>query len=303
MTDHTMTVRLGRTSVDILESVYQHRLLSTRQLHALHAPVNSRRWLHRQIVRLRDAGLVECVFLPGRLALWYITEPGADAIETIGNRAETRRKLIRPEQAAGPLQQHTLAVNQVGVEFVKAARERGDECGPLAWRNEIAHPLGPPPGRKAPEQLISDAVLTYQRNQPSGRVSFLYRFIELDRATMPVNTLAAKLARYARLYRHTLPGSNALDEPAPLWTQFYPIFPSVLLVLAGASRPRLERRRDALLVLCAHNPDLTGTPEVEIACCLLDDLTEQGPFAAIFRAPGSPRTATDWLNQDGAPMA
>lgn len=69
---------------------------------------------------------------------------------------------------------------------------------------------------------------------------------------MPVNTLAAKLARYARLYRHTLPGSNALNEPAPLRTQFYPIFPSVLLVLAGGSRSTQEDIFDsvALPVSC-----------------------------------------------------
>ncbi len=80
---------------------------------------------------------------------------------------------------------------------MRAARARGDECGPLAWRHEIAHPIGPAPGRRTPEQLIADALLTYQRNQPDGTTSFHYRFIELDRATMPVDDLAAKLARYA----------------------------------------------------------------------------------------------------------
>ena len=50
---------------------------------------------------------------------------------------------------------------------------------------------------------IADALLTYQRNEPDCGASFHYRFIELDRATIPVDTVAAKLARYAGLYRHT----------------------------------------------------------------------------------------------------
>lgn len=289
--------RLDRTAVEILESVYQHRLLSTSQIHALHTPETTRRWTQYLLARLARAELVAATRMPGGLNLWYITEPGAEAVETIPNRAEQRRKLIRPEQAAGPLQQHTLAVNQVGVAFVQAAREHEDECGPLAWRHEIAHPLAPLPGRHTPEQLIADAVLTYQHNEPSGRISFHYRFIELDRATMPVNDLAAKLARYAGLYRRVLPATNSLELPVPLWTRMYAIFPAVMVVLSGASRSRLERRRDVVLALCARNPNLRDTPEVKIACCLLADLTEQGPFAAIFRAPGDPQTATDWLGE------
>jgi hypothetical protein len=289
--------RLDPVAVAILESIYQHRLLSTRQLHALHTPDAKLRWTQYQLARLRHAGLVATAPTPGALKLWYLTEPGVEAVETITTRAEQRRKLIRPEQAAGPLQQHTLAVNQVGIAFVQAARERGDECGPLSWRHEIAHPLGPPPGRRAPEQLIADALLSYQRNEPGGRVSFQYRFIELDRATMPVNDLAAKLARYARFYRYTLPPTDPLDEPAPLWTRLYPAFPAILLVLTGASCTRLERRRATVLALCARNPDMTDAQEVEIACCLLDDLTEHGPFAPIFRSPDRPQTATDWLGQ------
>lgn len=289
--------RLGRTSVEILESVYQHRLLSTRQLQALHASGTSRRWLNRQVACLRDAGLAESVFLPGRLAVWCVTEPGAEAVETIGNRVEMRRKVIRPEQAAGPLQQHTLAVNEVGVAFVRAARERGDECGPFAWRHEIAHPLAPLPGRHTPEQLIADAVLTYQRNEPIGRINFLYRFIELDRATMPVNDLADKLNRYASLYRRMLPAESSLELPVRLWTRMYVIFPKIMLVLAGASCARLERRRDIVLRLCESDPDLKNTPDVEIACCLLDDLTEQGPFAPIFYSPGQRKTGMDWLGR------
>ena len=40
--------------------------------------------------------------------------------------------------ANGPLREHTLAVNEVGLVFVSAARARGDECGPNDWDNEVA---------------------------------------------------------------------------------------------------------------------------------------------------------------------
>ncbi len=185
------------------------------------------RW---HICRLHAAELVDAARLPGGLGLWFLTELGTEAIELIPSRPERRRKQITHAQATGPLRHHALAVNEVGLAFVRAARARGDECGPLAWRHEIAHPIGPAPGRRTPEQLIADALLTYQRNQPDGTTTFHYRFIELDRATMPVDDLAAKLARYATLYHHTLPPTGPTDRPRPLWTHSYAIFPAVLLV-------------------------------------------------------------------------
>ncbi|MDO8209652.1 replication-relaxation family protein [Conexibacter sp. CPCC 206217] len=175
--------------------------------------------------------------------------------------------------------------------------ERGDDCGPLSWRHEIAHPLGPPPGRRTPEQLIADAVLTYQLNSDHGP-SFHSRFIELDRATIPVDHLADKLAKYARLYHHYQPAEDPDDPPEPLWTHSYAVFPSVIVVLAGQRRERLLQRRRTVLGLCRADPLLTATPEAESAICLLDDLTEPGPFAPIFTTPTDPETTTGWLIDD-----
>src|ERR1700709_2417026 len=146
-----------------------------------------------RLALLRRVGLAESTSLPGRRLLWHLTERGVDAAGTIPSRAETRRKVIAPEQAAGPLQKHTIAVNDVGIAFVRAARERGDECGPFDWLHEVAHSLGPPPGRRTPEQLISDAVLTYQLAEADGQTSIAYRFIELDCATRSAADLAHRL--------------------------------------------------------------------------------------------------------------
>jgi hypothetical protein len=277
--------RFGVTAVAVLESLYQHRLLSTRQAHTLHAPHARVQAMQRTLARLRAAGLAASVHLPGRLALWYLTDRGLDTVEAIPNRVETRRKRIAHDQAAGPLQQHTLAVNDVGIAFVAAARQRGDDCGPYAWRHEIAHPLG----RRRTDRLIADAVLTYQLNQPA-ETSFEYRFVELDRATRANNDLARRLARYATLYRHTDPTTGQ-----PAWRQLYPVFPEVLVVLAGADRGRLERRRQTVLALCRQEDELAAIAQVRISVCLLDDLTAHGPFAAIFHTPTDPQAATDWL--------
>lgn len=289
------SVRFAPVALTILESLYQHRLLSTNQIHALHSPHAGRRWTQRTLHRLRDAGLLAAARSNGPLRLWHLTEDGAACVEISTNRAEPRRKLITPTQAVGPLQRHTLAVNDAGIAFVTAARQRGDECGPFSWRHEIAHPIGPAPGRRGNEQLIADALLIYQQNDPDdAEPRFHYRFIEIDRATSSVPDLASKLTRYARLHSHA-PVNSPGETPRALWTRVYPSFPTVLVALAGARRAVLERRRETTLALCARNRELRSNPHVQITACLLEDLTTHGPFAAIFRTPANPGMPVDWL--------
>ena len=279
----------------MLECVYQHRLLSTAQLHVLYRDGLSLRRTQRALGAMEQVGWLASVRQPGGMKLWFVTQAGAEAVEAIGNRAELRRNQIEPAQAAGPLQQHTLAVNEVGVAFVRAARERApDEFGPLGWRNEIAHPIGKLPGRRTSVMLIADAVLCYMRSLPDGRGSFYYRFVELDRATMAVETLAEKAGRYIRLYEHRERGAFKA-----LWRTRYPVFPIPLVVLTNGSRARLERRRDLLLSL--WRSDAPNAP-IDLFVCLLEDLVEQGPFARIFRAASSRRVPVDWLG-DPAPEA
>lgn len=290
--------RLGAAGVEVLESLGQHRLLSTRQIHLLHTPEASLRWTRGLLGRLRAAGLAASTARPGGLLCWHLTEAGADALEAIPTRAETRRKPITPEQAAGALQEHTLAVNEVGIAFVAAARERGHECGPFDWFHEIAHPLGPPPGRRAPEQLICDAVLTYLLREEGGAGSVAYRFVELDRANRSAPELARRIGRYARLYRRTVPREGGGSGSIVLWERLYPVFPTLLVVLAGRRGDRLEERRRTVLALCAQDPDLAAAPEVEVSVCLLEDLIERGPFAPVCRTLADPGRPVDWLGEE-----
>ena len=79
-------------------------------------PAASRRWAQAQLALLREVGLADLgLRCRGAGWLWHLTERGVDAAATIPSRAETRRKVISPEQAAGPLQAHTIAVNDVGL--------------------------------------------------------------------------------------------------------------------------------------------------------------------------------------------
>lgn len=279
---------LGERANLALACVHQHRLLSTAQLHELTAPTTTRRKTQALLAELADRGLLARVRqrtgARGAMNLWHLTPAGADVIYSAPTVAEPRRRVLSAEQAAGPLQHHTLAVNEVGLAFVRAARARGDDCGPLAWRHEIAHPAGPKRG----DLVIADALLSYLTNEGPPRLD--QRFIELDRATVPAAALATKLARYTALARYRRAGATA-----PAWRDHYQALPPVLVVLTGASPARLERRMRAVVALCDTNPRLTTPKEPRICLCTLTDLQSAGPFAAVFRPLDAPSVPVDWL--------
>jgi len=277
--------------IEMLECVYQHRLLSTAQLHALYRDGLSLRRTQRALAAMERVGWLASVRQPGGMKLWFVTGSGAHAVESIPNRVELRSKLLEQAQAAGPLQHHTLAVNEVGVAFVRAARERGDEFGPLAWRNEIAHPVG----RGKSDVVIADAVLTYE--QDAGEAVYTHlRFLELDRATMASEALVAKLRRYVELHNYVVaPSKHRGVKYTGLarWREQYTHFPAVMVVLANGPRHRLERRR---WLTCGRWKTLHRERGryVDLYVCLLEDLVEQGPFAPIFTSSDADELV-DWL--------
>ncbi len=291
------SARFDRVQIEMLECVHQHRLLSTAQLHALYRDGLSLRRTQRALAAMERVGWLASVRQPGGMKLWFVTQAGAHTAESIPNRVELRRKVLEREQAAGPLQHHTLAVNEVGVTFVRAARERGDECGPLAWRNEIAHPAG----RGKSDVVIADAVLTYEQDSEEA-VSTHLRFLELDRATMATEALVAKLGRYVDLQNYVVPPSKHRGSKytgVARWREQYAHFPAVMVVLANGSRRRLERRR---WLTCARWERLHGErgQYVELYVCLLEDLVEHGPFAPIFHSVRADELV-DWLGNPQGP--
>jgi hypothetical protein len=280
-------LRLPEATAEVLCSLGEHRVLSTAQVRVIHFPDRSARRAQQILAYLERTGLV--AYAESRRAprrLYFLTERGADLAVDAGE-VERRPKVLSPEQAAGPLRSHTIGVNEVGISFLRAARERGDDFGPLSWRHEVAHPLNRGRGR-ARRMLIADAVLSYIRSEEKDIV-FEQRFVEVDRATLSVERLVAELARYGQLCR-------ARDKHGEsLWRSHYPSFPPVVCVLAGASRSALIRRRNIALVLLERHPELSRAYGVTIGFCLLDDLTSRGPFAPIFCEVGEPDRAVDWL--------
>jgi len=283
----------GLTEAEILGSLAQHRVLSTPQVRAIHLPGHSPRTAQRTMARLGKRGLVAFANLPGvpgaPRRLWHLTEAGADAARDAG-MIDRLPRLLSAEQVTGPLQAHTLAVNDAGIAFLAVARERGDEYGPTSWRHEVGHPLNSGRGR-ARRSLIADAVLTYVR-LTAEEVVVEQRFLELDRATLSIDRLAAELSRYAGLYKAT----GADGEPA--WIKRYPWFPPILCVLAGRERPALERRRETAVAMLSRDRDLLAAPEVSIRFCLAEDLAEAGPFEPIFIDYRDSGRLTDWLVEE-----
>ena len=285
----------GSVGIDaeILGSLCQHRVLSTPQVRAAHLPERSARTSQWVMARLARHGLVAFATVPGvpgaPRRLWYVTEAGAGAAREAGVLDGVFRPLSA-EQVTGPLQAHTVAVNDAGIGFLEAARDRGDEFGPTSWRHEVAHPLNAGRGQRR-RALYADALITYVR-LTAEEVVVEQRFLELDRATLSIDRLAAELARYALLYR----ASDGDGEP--LWKERYPWFPPILCVLAGASREALERRRETAVAMLSRDLEFTRTPEVSVRICLAADLRDAGPFAPIFTDVRDPDRPTDWLVEE-----
>lgn len=287
---------LPAVAVQVLESLYQHRLLTARQLRALHTPAASLRWAQWILAELRRRGLAERAEGERRLALWFITDRGADTVEAVSSRAETRRRVSSPAQAAGPLRAHTLAVNDVGIAFLEAARQRGDDCGPLSWRHEIAHPIAPR-SRHPSQLLIADALLSYLHLESEHSLALHQRFIELDRGTIPPEQLAAKFTRYARLRDYQPRPTPEGSHGEPSWRAYYRSFPAVLVVLAHQSEAAAITRMQRVIALARSNPALERHGSVPASFATLENLLARGPFAPIFIDPENPERYVDWLGQ------
>ncbi|KOT46836.1 hypothetical protein ADK41_01330 [Streptomyces caelestis] len=295
-------------SGEVLELLYQHRVLSTQQLHVLLTPPEKRParpvYLRRQLGELHKAGLVERIRAKGpggrgRLQsqpfLWFLTEAGAESVEEAGE-LPPRPYRVTPESVAGARQAHTLGVNEVGIAFVEWARRLGHECGPLDWTPEVANRIRDGQRRFEDDHVISDAVLNYVHVERGGRRTMLSFFVEFDRATMTSARLAAKLEAYGRLYEYVPQSADRARRTSnatrPAWMYNYPVFPRVLVVLDAAPPKAGEPDRRAQR-LAARTEDLYARAgadvrlsrlkgDINIGVTTLQQLQEHGPLAPIF---------------------
>ena len=293
------TTCLSELQNDLLETVYWHRLMSTLQLHELHSPRTSVRTTQRTLAGLRAGGYLDKVLArpPAPLGLGFVTDRGARAVEAGGTERAHRRMVLSPDIARGRLQAHTLAVNDVGLCFVRAARAQGHECGPLAWRHEVAHPTAERP--HGGELLVADALLSYEIHRPGTSHVLIQRFIELDRATMPAASMAAKLRRYVSFARSTArpSGGRSIDTPQPWWRNFYAALPHVLVVVTGRPLRLLWNRIEAIVELHRAD-DVSGSASaLQVSLTTLQELTERGPLAPIFWRADDPEVPVDFLGR------
>ena len=273
-------VQLREFETTVLASLYEHRLLTTTQIQRLHDPGSHRRWTQKRLRELEQAGYITRASgpPPGREARWFLTGMGATLAEAAGD-VRTRDFRMDAHRAVTGVARHLLAVNDIGVALTAAARRFGDEFDHRSWRHEVAHDCGP----AATDVLIADAVLTYDVWDAQD-VSSQWRFLELDRGTQSVHTLVEKLRAYAAL--HDYAPSRRKDTshlPRTGWRRLYAAFPGVLFVLADQAPDEVDRRLTSLAGFVATDPVLTRADKLRITATSLRELTDQGPFAPVFR--------------------
>ncbi|MFF4763329.1 replication-relaxation family protein [Streptomyces sp. NPDC001292] len=162
-------------------------------------------------------------------------------------------------------------------------------------RADRYHPIG------GGEAVILDALMFYRRGREGGEGAMLRAFVEVDRATMGPERLAAKLNSYARLYhyvpapapgrRHRLAFQEPLQEE---WRRHYPLFPRLLFVLVGTGPAGIETRLKALRA-AATDPALAGfLRDVPVLAAPLVDLLQGGPAEPVWHPVRGPRSIVSW---------
>ncbi|WP_316763180.1 replication-relaxation family protein [Streptomyces herbicida] len=274
----------------------QYRMATTEQMHLVIAPGVRIEQTRRRLAKLREEGLVDRVTLAqaGRTRVWFATQYGVDVASEWPELRDLRPpKLIADPTAARLRVGHSLVVTQTGLAFLQDARRRGDVCRPLDWIPEVYHPLG------SGEAVIPDALLYYRSSSNGG--SMLRAFVEVDRATMGPERLAAKLTAYARLHNYipapaagrprTAAGQQLLEED---WRRRYPLFPRLLFVLDGTGPAGVANRIRALKA-AASEPALSGfVRNVPVMAAPLVDLFQGGPSAPIWHPIHDPGRRVPW---------
>ncbi len=284
-----MTLSLSPYQHRALTALYQHRLLTTAQLHALlldHGR-NLRR-VQERLAELRAGGLVDAVRGPGlaRPLVWFITRRGAVCVEAT-QEVPVRPYRITPEIAAGPKQQHALAVAEVAVAWTAQCRQPRWtgilETGPLDWTPEVGHRLTKRIGGPA---LIADAVVRVAVVDDGWRTEHT-AMVEVDRGTMSTTRLIAKLHTYMRYY-HYSPGAGkpgaTVGSSKQAWRSLYDTFPDVLIVLAapGNRAVDLDARLDTLTAAARPIVRRLDGSYPDFYACLMPDLINSGPFSPIY---------------------
>ncbi|MFE3199139.1 hypothetical protein [Embleya sp. NPDC059237] len=108
--------------------------------------------------------------------------------------------------------------------------------------------------------------------------------MEVDRASMAERRLIRKVAAYGRYAPHRVHvGPHRLQgSTRPAWQGAYPgpRCPSLLILLAGAPRPELDRRSNRVMRAALKVPAVRDGALI-VNICRFDALREHGPDATI----------------------
>ncbi|MFI8068870.1 replication-relaxation family protein [Streptomyces sp. NPDC086033] len=280
-----------------LAVLVQYRMATTEQMHRVIAPEVRIEQTRRRMAKLRAEGLVDRITLPqaGRLRVWFPTSYGVRiACEWPELRGRRPPKTIADSTAARLRAAHTLTVTETALVFLEEARRRGELCRPLDWIPEVYHPIG------GGEGVIPDALMYYRRGREGERWSMLRAFVEVDRATMGPERLAAKLTSYARLHAYVpMPAGRrrATIQQQPVeeeWRRHYPVFPRLLFILDGTGPAGVTTRIEALNA-AAEDLALFGfLHEVPVLVAALSDLRDKGPGEPVWRPVRDPSSTVAW---------
>ncbi|WAZ26979.1 replication-relaxation family protein [Streptomyces cinnabarinus] len=283
-----------------LAVLVQYRMATTEQMHRVIAPGVRAEQTRRRLAKLCEEGLIDRITLPraGRMRVWF---PSLYGVQVASEWSELRDgrspKLLSDPTAARLRAGHTLAVTETGLAFLHDARRRGDVCRPLDWIPEVYHPLG------GGEAVTPDALLYYRRAREGGGGGAMLRaFVEVDRATMGPERLAAKLTAYARLHQYIpapIPGTQrrvGLGEVEEDWRRRYPIFPRLLFVLDGTGPAGIDNRISALHATI-QIPAVAGfLRQVPVLATPMAALRHHGPTAPIWHPIHDTDQKTGWMH-------
>lgn len=303
-----------------LAVLVQYRMATTEQMHLIISPDVRVEQTRRRLAKLREEGLVDRITLPqaGRTRVWHPTQYGAQIASEWPELRGRRPPRGAVDRTAVRLKVgHGLTVTETALTFLQDARHRGDVCWPLDWIPEVHHPLG------GGEAVIPDALLYYQRrsadgvnrttgtngtdggNEDSNDVRggvMLRAFVEVDRATMGPERLAAKLVSYARLHSYApIPAVRQRQHPFPepaqeTWRQRYPLFPRLLFVLDGTGPEGVETRISALRAATRGHELAAFLRKVPLFATPMTDLLHHGPTAPVWRPITDPDQRVDWMH-------
>ncbi|MFF8868132.1 replication-relaxation family protein [Streptomyces sp. NPDC015139] len=274
----------------------QYRMATTEQMHLILSPDVRIEQTRRRLLKLRAEGLIDRVTLPqaGRTRVWHPTSYGvqiASAWPELRGRRPPRTATDRTAVRLGV--GHALAVTETAVQFLTDARRRGEVCRPLDWLPEVHHPLG------GGEAVIPDALLYYRRGAEGEEGVMLRAFVEIDRATMGPERLAAKLGAYARLHSYMpqpIDRRPTLEPAQEEWRRRYPLFPRLLFVLDGTG-PAGTKTRIQALHAASKDPAATNLLRTSpVLATPLTDLTRQGPAAPIWHPIHDPEQRVSWMH-------